>query len=338
MRTLPILIALLLPAMAGATSWNEPWHADVVRQADTFFLGKVKACEKTKLTLTVSKHLAGAEVAGDVVVNGYYALRLTSQSVDETSFRWRAGWTGYVFLKRNEDKASYTIASPTAGWAKLDDGVVTATFRISCHKGLVKQAPYEAASIGLFNALHGKPVDEDLLTWIEGQLAKPPAVPTAVQGEVAERFFHQHVALELLAYVGREPDLTRVKPFLAVGADGFGQHVQIGAARALGGIEGGAELLIDFVEREGASPLAKWMALRGLERHDARRFAERLTAYAARPAAAKEEPGFGLNLMDPRIGTHTPGSVKDAIDALMKRWKAAGEGKAPAKPDEQKGE
>ena len=71
-------------------------------------------------------------------------------------------------------------------------------------------------------------------------------------------------------------------------------------------------------DREG---FAKVMAVWGLRRLDAREFLERLVAFI--PNAATEKTGFGGSIMDPRVGTRFPASVKAAAEELVARWRPA---------------
>jgi hypothetical protein len=46
---------------------------------------------------------------------------------------------------------------------------------------------------------------------------------------------------------------------------------------------------------------------------------DRIVAYL--PDAPSEETGLGMNIMDPRIGTVFPGSLKEALTELVADWK-----------------
>ena len=81
------------------------------------------------------------------------------------------------------------------------------------------------------------------------------------------------------------------------------------------------------MEAADRAPFAKVMAVWGLKRLGAREHAGRLRKYAATAKAAGEKCGFGGNIMDPRVGTSFPGTVKDAIDALLAEWDKAEDAK-----------
>ena len=114
-----------------------------------------------------------------------------------------------------------------------------------------------------------------------------------------------------------------MKPEQAPLLDAFlkhpGYHVQISAVRALSRIDTKAarERLFAFLTGEGEG-FAKVMAVWGLKRLDAREFRSRLEAFY--PNAPTEETGFGGNIMDPRVGTSFPDSVKHAVGQLIEHW------------------
>lgn len=102
-----------------------------------------------------------------------------------------------------------------------------------------------------------------------------------------------------------------------------------GAARALAGIEtpSARERLFRFLKGDGVG-FAKVMAVWGLKRQGARDYLSRLKALQEK---APEDPvGFGGNLMDPRIGTMFPTSVREAIKDLVAEWSKPTTRPAPA--------
>jgi len=60
------------------------------------------------------------------------------------------------------------------------------------------------------------------------------------------------------------------------------------------------------------------MCVWGLKRLLAREMIPRLEAFLKR--GENQEAGFGGNIMDPRVGTFFPSSVKEAIAALLAEW------------------
>ena len=113
-----------------------------------------------------------------------------------------------------------------------------------------------------------------------------------------------------------------LEPFLADGQF----HTQISAARALS-VVGSDARLCKFIaaEREG---FAKIMAVWGLRDRGTEAGKKCLEAYL--PKADTDETGFGGNIMDPRVGTRFPGSVKAAVKEAIGDWPAPGA--APIKP------
>jgi hypothetical protein len=90
-------------------------------------------------------------------------------------------------------------------------------------------------------------------------------------------------------------------------------HVQLSALRALVASTRAdkAERLMRFVEDEKASLTARIMAAVLLREIGAREMKQRLLDYAAH--ASEEEAGLGIALMDPRIGTDFPSTLKSAL-------------------------
>lgn len=312
-----VLVCLAHPSLA--TTWDEPWHETVVREADSFVLLEVLSNDKGKsITAKVLARLAGKKTAQTVTVDGFHRLRLTSRSAGHPpGFRFPKGFRSYFLLKKA--KNSHQVATPTAGWAALNEGVVTATYRHSCHKALVRKELYEKSMTAIFKHLHGKKHDQEFIRGLfQKYLAQPPSDidPSDVRGKASTLFFEQHVALECFVYFGEERDLKLLEPFL----ESSGAHVQISAARALSRINTDAakQRLVAFIEAD-RDAFAKVMAVWGLRRLNATGQAERLKKYVA--SSNKETCGFGGSIMDPRVGTRFPGSVKGAIRRLLEEWK-----------------
>ena len=66
---------------------------------------------------------------------------------------------------------------------------------------------------------------------------------------------------------------------------------------------------------------AKVMCVWGLKRLNAKGMISRLEAYLK--TGADQETGFGGNIMDPRVGTYFPESVKASIKELLHDWRKA---------------
>jgi MYXO-CTERM domain-containing protein len=310
-------LVVLVPARAFATTWDEPWHDDVVRGAGSFVKAELTsvAPDGSRAEAHLLAQVAGQPVPERFALGGFYGLRLTSLASDEPpAIHLRAGATYYFFLKR-EPAGTFSTATPTSGMAPLDGQDVIATYRHSYHRAIVPEALYVASQTVIFHALHGEPWDVAAARgWYTAYLSRPPA---AAGGEKSDPlFFQQHVALETWFHTGAagvDPAraLPTLEPFLAMGS----AHVQISAVRALGVVGAPAvdERLMKFIEGDGDG-FAKVMAAWALQRRKAVAMLPRLRAYAA--SGADAEVGFGGNIMDPRVGTSFPPSVKAAVAAV----------------------
>jgi len=331
-RQLSVCAVLLLAPPGRAATWDEPWQDDVIRKADTLVKAEVLANDGKSVNIKVVETLAGAAVPETATVEGFSLLRLSSFTLadEETKFPFKKGQSYYFFLTKQKGGKTWAVATPTAGYARLEDGNVYATYRHSFHQALVPQELYETTMKAIFLKTHGKEVDADALrkTLLPILKQAPQGPPKdAKEKDQARRFFEQHAALETLAYFAGADDLKLLEPYLK--CDDY--HVQISAVRALGGIDSreARERLLAFLEGDGKG-FAKVMAVWALKRQNARDCLPKLKEL--QPKAPVDRVGFGGNLMDPRIGTHFPGSVKSAIDALVAEWSKP---EAPAKPKDE---
>lgn len=311
----PFLLAcfacLLYAGPARATTWDEPWHREVVAQATSFGLYEVEQSAPDSVVLKRIKHIAGTDPGATVRLESFYALRLGSLSADHgPEFRFKPGSRAYFHLKQAGD--AWAIATPTAGHAGVgSDGKVYATYRISVHQALVDPALYEDTQRCIFEVLHGaKACDPKIAAFVSAELDRP--VGSIVGGESAQGragFFRQHVALETAAFTHQAIPADTLERFLAKPDP----HVQMSALRALaaGPRADKAERLMRFVEDEQATDPARAMAAILLKEIGAREMKQRLLDYA--PRAGEGEAGLGIALMDPRIGTRFPQTPKEAV-------------------------
>jgi len=264
----------------------------------------------------VTKHLAGAVTPSEIKLVGYSFLSLGGDPFKEAEFRFKPGSNYYLFLKKVDKGPGFLIATPTTGWAKIGDKDVYATYRHSYHQAVVPEEVYETTMVSIFNRIHGIKGDErKVIQFVKTQLLKAPAIMKGGSDETLQQFFLQHAALETFRYLGTEKDLALIDPFLE--ADDF--HVQISAVRAISGVrsESVNQRLMDFIEAKRYG-FAKVMAVWGLKAHDAKSMLPRLRKFLA--DGKDEETGFGGNIMDPRVGTRLPSSVKEAIKELIEAW------------------
>lgn len=302
------LACCMLPARA--TTWDEPWHREVVSGADTLGLYEIVTSAHDVLTLKLVKHLAGAATDADVTVTSFYALRLTSRSGDGPGFRMRPGDQAYFYLKKTG--ATWALATPSAGYALVKPAQqVAATYRISMHQAMVDVALYEDTQRCIFGLLHGSTAcDPQVAAFIDATLAQAPEGIIGNDAPVRQAvFFRQHAALETAAFLQYPVADATLAPFLAKPDT----HVQISAVRLLaaGKRPDTAERLMQWVENEHADTAARIMAATLLEESGAHGMKPRLLAYAAH--ASEQQSGLGIGIMDPRIGTRYPHTLREAV-------------------------
>ncbi len=317
-----LLVCFVFAHNVRATTWDEPWHDEVIRGSDSFLKLKITADQGSVVKAEVIKFLAGERTPQQIELKGYWRLVLGSVSSDTSELRspFVAGQIYYVFIKKSEKGNTYQIPTPTSGWATIQDEEVAATYRHSLHKALVPVGVYEKTMQAIFNGAKGQAYDTNFIeTFIKEQLTQSVAVLKPEDSPMMKRFFLQHVALESFYHLGKGADLAMLTPFTE--SDNY--HVQISACRAVTRIDSQAsrELLMKFIEGKGEG-FAKVMCVWGLKLLNARAMISRLEAYLK--TGTDQETGFGGNIMDPRIGTYFPESVKDSIKVLLDEWRKSG--------------
>ena len=324
MRSLLIIlfVCFIIAQPARATTWDEPWHDEVMRNSESFVKVKVIENQGSGVKAEVIKFLAGARTPEQIELRGFSRLTLTSTSShnDELRMPFTPGQIYYLFIKKSEKTNTYQIPTPTSGWAKLDGANVAATYRHSLHKALVPEEVYEKTMQAIFNGTKGQHYDTDFIeSFTKEQLTQSVAVLKQEDSAITKRFFLQHVALESFYHLGKGADLALLIPF--VETDDF--HVQISACRAVSRIDSPSsrELLMKFIEGKGVG-FAKVMCVWGLKRLNAKGMISRLEAYLK--SGADQGTGFGGNIMDPRVGTYFPESVKASIKELLNDWRKSG--------------
>jgi hypothetical protein len=306
-----LLVALACHCNAQATTWNEPWHKEVVSGATSLGLYEIVDSQPHTVTLKQLKHIAGDDTGATVQLRSFYALRLTSlSSGDKPEFRLPQGRRAYFYLKRVD--TGWAIATPTSGYALLNaNGKVAATYRFSAHQALIDPQLYETTQRCIFQKLHGVDhCDPTITTFIATELAKPASgIGADETPEGQQEFFRQHAALETAGFIGTSLPDDLLERFLTKSD----VHVQISALRALAGSSRSdkADRLMRFVEDNNATMPARVVAVLLLKEVGAHQMKARLQAYASQ--ASEEETGLGMALMDPRIGTWFPSSLKQAV-------------------------
>lgn len=319
-----LFAACWLPFPTLRTTWDEPWHEQVVRDADAFVLARVLSIDERRETAVFRavRRLAGSDVTPVFKVDGFCLLRLTSYSSGSEPRLSRAFHPGaevYLFLKQAPDGLSYQIATPTSGYAAIEAGRVRACYRHSYHLALVARDLYERTQIAIFQYLHDGTRDSALMAELARTYLRIP--PKFVENDPlsssSQTFFNQHSTLETFYYIGAASDLDALEPFLASPHE----HVHVSAVRALSRLDSLAakRRMLDFLAGPGEA-FAKAQAVAGLRRQNARELASELEAMLAK--LPTEDAGFGGNLMDPRIGTSRLGSSMAAAKALLADWAA----------------
>ena len=306
-----LFASVFLIGEARATTWDEPWHREVVSAATSFGLYEIDKSGSTAVTLKRIKHIVGDDPGPVVELNAFYALQYSSLSDEHGPvFRLPVGKQAYFHLKRVD--SAWAIATPTAGFAGLGtDGKVLATYRISVHQALLEAGLFEATQRCIFLVLHGQNACEaPIAEFIQSELAKPVEV---IGGDsnmsTLGGFFRQHVALETAGLIGYGLSDETLERFLCAPD----MHVQLSALRALvaTGRANRAERLMRFVEDQKGKLTARIFAAGLLQEIGAHEMKQRLLRYAA--SASEEEVGLGIELMDPRIGTSFPSTLKRAV-------------------------
>ena len=306
-----LLVALVCHCNAQATTWDEPWHKEVVSGATSLGFYEIVSSQPHKVTLKQLKHIAGDDTGATAQLQSFYALRLTSlSSGDKPEFRLPQGRRAYFYLKRVD--TGWAMATPTSGYALLDaNGKVAATYRFSAHQAWIDPQLYETTQRCIFQKLHGaEHCDPTITTFIATELAKPASgIGPGETPEGQQEFFRQHAALETAGLIGTTLPEDLLERFLTKSD----VHVQISALRALAGSSRSdkADRLIRFVEDNNATMPARVVAVLLLKEVGAHQMKARMQAYASH--ASEEETGLGIALMDPRIGTWFPSSLKEAV-------------------------
>jgi hypothetical protein len=297
-----------------------PLASEVMRISDSFVKVKVIANQGSVVEAEVIKFLGGARTPERIDLSGYSRLTLMSISSSDNELRLplMRGQIYYLFIKKSEKANTYQLPTPTSGWAKLEGTDVAATYRHSLHKALVPEEVYEKTMQSIFNGARGQPYDSDFIQkFIKEQLTQSVAGLNK-DPAILKKFFLQHVALETFYHLGKGADLALLMPF--VGSDDY--HVQVSACRAVSRIDSPSsrEILMKFIEGKGVG-FAKVMCVWGLKQLNAREMTPRLEAFLK--AGVDQETGFGGDIMDPRVATYFPESVKESIKELLSDWRKA---------------
>lgn len=313
-----VLMALAIVTTVDALTWNEPWHEDVLKASDSFVKVKVLSNDGSQARVEVVKSLGGLPTASEITVEDFFLLRIFSRSSgDSVKLPLTPDKTYYLFLKKDPDKNSYRLPTPTAGIAPVSGTDVVATYRHSYHQAVVPEDVYAKTMQAIFEGSNGRSYDEAFVAaFLKEQLGQPPSNWSGENDPViTKRFFLQHVALETFYHLHKGADLAMLTPFLSSNSP----HEQISACRAIGRIRSpeSQELMMAFVERPHDG-FAKVMCVWGLGEQDAKGITSRLDEFLK--TGTDQRTGFGGSIMDSRIATVFPATVKEAISRLLRSW------------------
>ncbi|PKF56181.1 hypothetical protein CW748_11040 [Alteromonadales bacterium alter-6D02] len=313
MRILVIIITILYCFKSLAHTWDEPWHGEVVKGSNSFALFKVIKNSGNSLKLELMEHIAGEKPHSNILVDDFYLYNVasTNSESDEHGFWLKDGVNVYVFLLKQGD--NYKIASPTAGYAEiLDDGYVAATYRHSLHLAKAQSDNYVKTQVCIFDKMHGSECNSET---IKESIIAPLNERVAILSPQAsasdfELFFAQHAALETAFLIEHPVKFDVLQPFLT--SQFF--HAEISAVRALSvsSDTSRTKQLVSFIKSDKSSDVAKVMAIIMLKKLDGKNINQSIVEYYNQ--ASESEVSLGGNIMDPRVGTWYPHSVKKAIE------------------------
>jgi hypothetical protein len=306
-----------LSVAAGATTWDEPWHREVVGLSNTLGLYKIDSIKDGQVTITLQKHVVGSVTPRKIEIKEFHLHRITSGSTDHFEFFVRPGMSAYLFLRQSK-KGNWQFATPSAGMDPIEaDGKVQATYRHSMHKALVSADIYEMTQICIFEATHGREcAGQPVRDYVKQVLANPVSSPseTSTPDEM-NQFFRQHAALETAAAAKLSVDSRHIDRFLSATAS----HVQMSALAyvAYAGPGDRMTAVAEFVCGSKGHPMTLSMGLVILRRENARNQVDRLKACRSTISDAGTYMG---RIMDPRIGTDFPSNPRQGLDALLNDW------------------
>lgn len=317
MKYFPIYITilfLLISPSAKATTWDEPWQDEIIKNSEYFVYAEVIKNDHIKgTTINILKSICGKELSGEILISDFYLLHLCSYSDGHgPEFQFDKEENYYFFLAINED-GNYCISTPSSGFAYLDqeENKVFATYRHSYHQALVDPELYEKTMTTLFQFYHNEPYETQyIIEFATEYLNKSPA---GVEEFELENFFNQHVAMEMLYHLKLGGFYEELKYFLQ---DNSNFHNQISAARALRAYntEECKTLLIEAIANPDYDDFVKVICIWTLQ--EFKPIGKKTELEALVDSVSDLDNGFGGNIMDPRVCTNFP-TVKTALKELL---------------------
>jgi hypothetical protein len=295
-----------------ALTWDEPWHDKVVKESDYFILARVINYDTANgILVDVIKSIGGKEIKGQIIINDFYLLKICSYSGGQRYPKVRLNNVDscFFFLKLSND--TFSIATPTTGYAEVIDGKVRATYRHSYHQASVPFDVYWKSQSAIFNFYHELPYNKsEIVRFVSSKISQKPA---GFSDAEIDLFFEQHVALELIFHLQLDGLYDKIILFLNHKKN---KHNQISAARALISYDSKEKnaALLKLIKEENDEDFLKvicvW-SLRNIAKYDQVDEIKNLLK------TASEEPnGFGGNIMDNRVCTTLP-KVKNALQEAL---------------------
>ncbi len=311
-KLIPLFGIVAMSNLASGTTWDEPWQEKIIKEADYFVLAKIKSTNHKSVTLSNITTFGGEELKGNIKITNFYDTHVQSWSSGShgPEFNFKNIKTCYFFIKKNSD-GEYCIATPTSGFAMVEDGKVYATYRHSYHQAIVPFDIYEKSMTAIFNHYHQKSYDvKAIRDYIDICLSQNP---TGLKEEEMTTFFAQHVALECVYHLRLDGYFEKVLPFLK---DTLNFHNQISGARALASNNTLAckQELLKVIADTTASRFVQVICIWTLSEFKPVELKSELTTLLTLVSA--KSTGFGGNIMDPRVGTHFP-SPRGALEKLI---------------------
>ncbi len=294
--------------MSFATTWDEPWQEEIIKESEYLVLGKVVKTSGSKIEVEIEKSIS-KPLEGVITIDGFFMLTICSMSGDHgPELHFDRGDEGYFFLKKGEGE-SYQIPTPTSGCDAIVNGQVYATFRHTYHQASISPELYEMAYEVIWKKYHGLEYDQTQFhKFIHKTIAEAPA---GFEDEEIDIFFSQHVALESIYLLGMDVDFQILKKFAE--SDNF--HSRVSAFRAMQHCtdDGVSAFLLDYLKDEERDNFSKviaiWCAI-SLGDEDTNKALLKL-----QDDMSDEDTFFGGNIMDPRVCTRFP-TPKGAIGEL----------------------
>lgn len=295
-----------------ATTWDEPWQDQVIKEADHFVFAKILSSDEHKgISIEIVKSIAGKELKGKINITDFYLLYLCSNTEGHgPEFNFEEIKECYFFIKKNKN-GKYCIATPSAGFAVVEDGNVYSTYRHSYHQGLTPVDIYEKTMQAIFNNYHHKEYDKKFISeYVNKYISLDPA---GFDESQIKTFFAQHVAMECIYHLKLTEYFANLIPFLS---DTSNFHNQVSAARALGSYNSpqAKTELLKVISDSTRGNFVKVICIWTLASFIPKELKTELTNLMEN--ASDKDNGFGGNIMDPRVCTHFP-SVRTALEDLI---------------------